>query len=189
MSFNQFTTLEEFENYIWHNEIPSSQISEAVDRLMALSFPSQSILTVDEVEQVQRKRLASIIGHIFQLTYATLCDPLIHEEKVHRCNGCAIDHPSQRQHSCIMMDTEDAWNYYHDEAREKIDLGIVMKTVESVCSAVGLKLGKSWEAYLTELPTFPWTVASSISRLWNLKIVVKISRVASYMPFTTAPMV
>ncbi|KAJ7371905.1 hypothetical protein OS493_022002 [Desmophyllum pertusum] len=97
----------------------SAVISEAVDRLMALSFTSQSILTVDEVKQVQRKRVDSIIGHIFQPTYAALCDPLIHEENVHRCNGCAIDHPSQRQHSCIMMDTEDSWNYYHDEAERK----------------------------------------------------------------------
>ena len=27
-----------------------------------------------------------------------------------------------------MMDTEDAWFYYHDEARELIDLAVVKKT-------------------------------------------------------------
>ena len=47
--------------------------------------------------------------------------------------------------------------YYHDEVREKIDLNMVQKTVESVCSALGFKLGKSWNAFVTELPKFPWT--------------------------------
>ena len=56
-----------------------------------------------------------------------------------------------------MMDTEDAWFYYHDVAREQIDLAVVMKTVESVCSTLGLKLGKTWESYVTELPKLPWT--------------------------------
>ena len=56
-----------------------------------------------------------------------------------------------------MMDTEHAWFYYHDVAREQIDLAVVMKTVESVCSTLGLKLGQTWESYLTELPKLPWT--------------------------------
>jgi len=56
-----------------------------------------------------------------------------------------------------MFDTEDAWFYYHDEAREHVDLAAVMKTVESVCSALGLKLGQTWKSYLTELPKLPWT--------------------------------
>ena len=51
-----------------------------------------------------------------------------------------------------MLDIEDAWFYYHDEVHEQIDLDIVMKTVESVCSALGLKLDQKWESYLTELP-------------------------------------
>ncbi|KAJ7390874.1 hypothetical protein OS493_021768, partial [Desmophyllum pertusum] len=68
----------------------------------------KSLLTVDEVEKVQRQRVANLIGHVFQLTYAALFDALIHEEKRNQCNGCAIHHPSQREHSCVMMDSEDA---------------------------------------------------------------------------------
>ncbi|KAJ7382804.1 hypothetical protein OS493_032765 [Desmophyllum pertusum] len=131
MSFNQFTT------YVESKPKP--------------------LLTVDEVEKVQRQRVANLIGHVFQLTYAALFDALIHEEKRNQCNGCAIHHPSQREHSCVMMDSEDAWMYYRDDVVEKIDLNIVLKTTESVCIALGLKLGKSWEAYVTELPKFPWT--------------------------------
>ena len=72
-------------------------------------------------------------------------------------SGCTIQHPSQRQQSCLMFDTDDAWFYYQDVAREQIDLAVVMKTVESVCSTLGLKLGQTWESYLTELPKLPWT--------------------------------
>ena len=56
-----------------------------------------------------------------------------------------------------MMDKEDAWIYYYNDVSEKVNLGLVMKTPDSVCSALGLTLGHSWKAYLTELPNFPWT--------------------------------
>ena len=124
---------------------------------MQVESTSQPMLTVDEVEKIQRKKVATIIGHVFQLTYAAFFDKLVQEEKLNRCHGCTIQHPSQRQHSCLMFDTEDSWFYYHDEAREQIDLAVVMKTVESVCSTLGLKLGQTWESYLTELPKLPWT--------------------------------
>ena len=112
------------------------------------------LLTIDEVEQVQRQRIASLIGHIFQLTYANMVDELIQEEKLNRCHGCAIQHPSQRQHSCLMMDKEDSWLYYREDVVEKIDLNAVLNNVESVCQALGFKLG---QMYVSELPKMPWT--------------------------------
>ena len=124
---------------------------------MQVECISKPMLTVDEVDQIQRKKVATIIGHVFQLTYAAFFDKLVQEEKVNRCHGCVIQHPSQRQHSCLMLDTEDAWFYYHDVAREQIDLAVVMKTVERVCSTLGLKLGQTWKSYLTESPKLPWT--------------------------------
>ena len=115
------------------------------------------MLTADEVEQIHRKKVATIIGQMFQLTYAAYCDKLVQEEKANRCHCCAIQHPNQRLHSCLMLDIEDAWFHYHVEAREQIDLATVMQTVESVFSTLGLKLGQTWEIYLTELPKLPWT--------------------------------
>ena len=112
---------------------------------------------MDEVDRMQRQKIDSLVSHVFQLTYSAILDTLIHEEKLKSCNGCEIDHPSQRQHSCIMMASEKVWMYYRDDVVEKIDLNVVLKTAEGVCSAIGLKLGKSWEAYLTKLPKFPWT--------------------------------
>ena len=45
------------------------------------------LLTIDEVEKVQRQKIASFIGHVFQLTNAVLIDKLIQQEKVNHCNG------------------------------------------------------------------------------------------------------
>ena len=119
---------------------------------MQVESTSKLMLTVGEIEQIQRKKVATIICHVFHLTYAAFFDKLVQEEKVHRCHGCSIEHSSRRQHSCLMLDIEDAWFYYHDEAREQIDLAMVMQTVGSVCSTLGLKLGQTWKSYLTELP-------------------------------------
>ena len=54
-----------------------------------------------------------------------------------------------------MMDNDDAWMYYHDEAAGQIDLNSVLNATESICSALGFKLGKSWEAYANELLKMP----------------------------------
>ena len=83
------------------------------------------MLTVGEVEQIQRKKVVTIIGHVFKLTYAAYCDKLVQMEKANRCHGRDIQHPSQRQHSCLMLDIEDAWFNYHDEGPEQIDLAVV----------------------------------------------------------------
>ena len=56
-----------------------------------------------------------------------------------------------------MMDNDDAWMYYRDEVVEQIDLNLVLKATESICSALGFKLCKSWEAYVSDLPKMPWT--------------------------------
>ena len=124
---------------------------------MQVEATSSPLLTVDEVEKIQRQKIASLVGHVFQLTYAAMLDTLIQEEKLNRCNGFVIQHPSQRKHSCLMMDNEEAWMYYRDDVVEKIDLNAVLKTIESLCSALGFKLAKSWEVYVTELPKMPWT--------------------------------
>ena len=56
-----------------------------------------------------------------------------------------------------MMDKEDSWLYYREDVVEKIDLNAVLDNVESVCNALGLKLGQSWEMYVSELPKMTWT--------------------------------
>ena len=36
---------------------------------MQIESSASPMLTIDEVEKVQRQRIASFIGHVFQLTY------------------------------------------------------------------------------------------------------------------------
>jgi len=115
------------------------------------------MLTVDEVDQLQRRKLPIIIGRVFQLTYAAFFDKLVQEEKVKRCRGYATQHFSRRHHTCVMLDTEAAWFNYHEEAREQIDLAMVMQNVESVCSALGLRLDQTCGNYLMEMPKLPRT--------------------------------
>ena len=116
-------------------------------------------LTVDEVEKVQRQRITSLVGHVFQLTYATIFDALIQQERVNRFNGCAIHHPSHREHSCLMMDSEDGWFYYHDDVRDKIDLNEVYKTLKvyavRLVSSWGSREKGMWLSYQSHLgPVF-----------------------------------
>ena len=40
---------------------------------------------------------------------------------------------------------------------KKIDLNAVLNNAESVCNALGFKLGQSWKMYVSELPKMPWT--------------------------------
>ena len=115
---------------------------------MQVESRATPLLTTDEVEK------SCFIGHVFQLTYAAMVDKLIQQEKLNHCHGCAIQQPSQNQHSCLMMDNDGAWMYYHDE---QIDLNSLLNATESICSALGFKLGKSWEAYVTKLSKMPWT--------------------------------
>ena len=121
-----------------------------------VELSTKPVLTMDKVQHIQRQQIVSLIAHVFRLAYATMVDSVVLEEKMRNCHGCAIEHRSQRQHSCLMMDGEDAWMYYYDDVVEKIDLSLVLNT-ESVCSVLGIKLGKSWEAYVPELPKFPCT--------------------------------
>ena len=48
---------------------------------MQVESTSKPMLTVDEVEQIQRKKVATIIGHVFQLTYAAFYDKLVRKSK------------------------------------------------------------------------------------------------------------
>ena len=41
------------------------------------------LFAVDEVKQTQLQKVASLVGHIFQHTYAAILDSLINEEKLH----------------------------------------------------------------------------------------------------------
>ena len=55
------------------------------------------------------------------------------------------------------MGSEEAWLFFHDEEREKIDVNDVLKAANSVCILIGFQLGNSWKIYVRELHMFPWS--------------------------------
>ena len=48
---------------------------------MQIESSSTPLSTIDEVDKVQRQRIATFIGHVFQLTYAALIDKLIQKKE------------------------------------------------------------------------------------------------------------
>ena len=45
--------------------------------------------------------------------------------KKNNCNGCRIDHPSQKQHDCLMWPNEDWWDIYVLDALKLLDFSII----------------------------------------------------------------
>ena len=93
------------------------------------------------MEENRQQKFVSLVAHVLQLTYAAMPDRLIQEEKLNGCHGCVIQHLSKREHTCLVMDNEEAWLFYHDEARENIDVNDVLKTVVIVFAVL---LVSSW---------------------------------------------
>ena len=118
--------------FAWKKVLNLTNIRQNIAPNMQVESSASPLLTIDEVEKFQCQRIASFIGDVFQLTYAALVDKLIQQEKLNHCDGCAIQHPSQNQHSCLMMDNDDAWKYYQDEVVEQIDLNSMLNATENM---------------------------------------------------------
>ena len=59
--------------------------------------------------------------------YAEEIASVINQLVVENCNGCIIDHPSQRQHPCLMMERDERLSMYFDDALSKISETRVME--------------------------------------------------------------
>ena len=62
------------------------------------------------------KRLFSLLEAIYAEAVAYEGGKLTKE----RCCGCEYDHPSQRQHDCIMLSEQERWQSYGLEAIERV---------------------------------------------------------------------
>ena len=58
--------------------------------------------------------------------YAEEIASVINQLVVENC-GCIIDHPSQRQHPCLMMESDERLSMYFDDALSKISEARVME--------------------------------------------------------------
>ena len=52
--------------------------------------------------------------------YAEEIASVINQLVLENCNGCIIDHPSQRQHPCLMMESDERLSLYFDDALSKV---------------------------------------------------------------------
>ena len=59
--------------------------------------------------------------------YAAEIASVINQLVVENCNGCIIDHPSQRQHPCLMMESDERLSMYFDDTLSKISEARVME--------------------------------------------------------------
>ena len=59
-------------------------------------------------------------------TYARKVREVVVDLTRKHCYGCRIDHPSQRNHSCLMMSDLEHLNMYFDDAMEEIDFHEVL---------------------------------------------------------------
>ena len=59
--------------------------------------------------------------------YAEEISSVINQLVVKNCSGCIIDHPSQRQHPCIMMESDEKLSLYFDDALSKVSEASVME--------------------------------------------------------------
>ena len=66
----------------------------------------------------------------------------IRDAVVENCNGCRIDHPSQRQHSCMMSDWCVSVDKYYDEIRHEMTYQKSIQIVTTVLNALGITVDK-----------------------------------------------
>ena len=67
---------------------------------------------MDKISAVEYQKLFSLIEVIYTHAVFTEIERLCEEN----CCGCKIDHPSQRQHDCLMLTEEEKWELYHKKA-------------------------------------------------------------------------
>ena len=115
-------------------------------------------IRVDEVDMFERDQLYFLISNIFHLVYADECVEPIYAERKKQCYGCEVNHPSQRQHDCLMLTEEESWNLFYDPAKDVVNMEEVWKQVLGVCYMTNIALHSSWKTYLTELYKLPWTM-------------------------------
>ena len=58
--------------------------------------------------------------NLMNVIFSQCIDLRVQQLRKEKCCGCEIDHPSQRQHDCLMMSDEEAWITYGLEAIEHV---------------------------------------------------------------------
>ena len=74
-----------------------------------------------------------MIGDILLNCYAEEITSTITSMVLKNCNGCLIDHPSQRQHDCLMMEADERlWLYFQAALESVSEAEVVEKFMNSL---------------------------------------------------------
>jgi len=72
--------------------------------------------------------------------------PLLRQVMQSECNGCLTDHPSQTQHMCLMMESEEYVRFGLDKTLTLVDWGKVKSTFwKSINVNLMLKCGPCYD--------------------------------------------
>jgi hypothetical protein len=109
-------------------ELTSCVLKMSAPKRLSLVMP----LDIDEIEIFQSNR-QKLIEQKLMKCYAEEISSVISNLVVENCNGCIIDHPSQRQHPCLMMESDERLFLYFDEALSRIsEAKIIERFMESL---------------------------------------------------------
>ena len=91
------------------------------------SLPNLTLPTDIGNEELFLSYRQKIIEEKLIKCYAEEIVSVIAKLVVENCSGCIIDHPSQRQHPCLMMESDEKLSMYFDDALSKISEARVME--------------------------------------------------------------
>jgi hypothetical protein len=70
---------------------------------------------------IQRKLASFNQFNLLEGIYANAVAHEVHRLCVELCCGCQINHPSQRQHDCLMIDEHERWQMYGLQAIGRVN--------------------------------------------------------------------
>ena len=91
-----------------------------------------TIKNVDEVDMAERAFLVELITTILKLSYTSCCEEFVWKTVNSSCEGCQLKLPSQSDHLCVMMEEEQAWNLFYDDAMQLVETNRVWELATSV---------------------------------------------------------
>jgi len=102
------------------------------------------------IQAAQEDNDIRMMVEIYMFTYARKVREVVEDLTRKHCYGCRIDHPSQRNHSCLMMSDLEHLNMYFDDAMEEIDCQEVLNLWKNETKLTDLsqKLKETFERLL-----------------------------------------
>lgn len=120
-------------------------------------------LQIECIDEVETNLLESMLDFIFKKCSAIAMINQIEHLIMEQCQGCAISHPSQNEHSCITQTvTKDARSMYWGSAMDRVCHGGIVFDFLTRCEAENLPLN----GYLTG------EALNKMGGEWNEDIIV-----------------